>query len=42
MITTDSPTAELKIDEAGEYRVYVYVSDGTGFVSTVNSPVLVR
>lgn len=42
VITTDSPTAELKIDEAGEYRVYVYVSDGTGFVSTVNSPVLVR
>ena len=41
VITTDSPTAELKIDEAGEYRVYVYVSDGTGFVSTVNSPVLV-
>lgn len=42
VVTTDSPKAELRIDEAGEYRVYVYVSDGTGFVSTVNSPVQVR
>jgi hypothetical protein len=34
--------AEIKIDQAGNYRVYAYVADGTGYVSTVNSPVQVK
>lgn len=42
VLTTDDPKAEFRIDESGEYRVYVYVLDGTGFVSTANSPVQVR
>lgn len=42
VVVTDVPMAELSISEAGEYRVYVYVSDGTGFVSTVNSPIQIK
>lgn len=39
VVVTDKPYTELKIDEAGNYRVYVYVLDGTGYVSTANSPI---
>ena len=42
VFTTSEPMAEIKIDKAGNYRVYVYVADGTGYVSTVNSPVQVK
>ena len=42
VFTTTAPTAEIKISEAGNYRVYAYVKDGTGYVSTVNSPVQVK
>lgn len=39
VITTDTPQAEFTITEPGNYRVYVYVLDGTGYASTVNSPI---
>lgn len=42
VFTTDSPTAEITIKEKGNFRVYAYVKDGTGYVSTVNSPVQVQ
>jgi hypothetical protein len=42
VFTTSEPVADITIDEEGNYRVYAYVADGTGFVSTVNSPVQVQ
>ena len=42
VITTNEPVAEITINEEGNFRVYAYVADGTGFVSTVNSPVQVQ
>ena len=36
--TTQNPELELSIAEAGFYRLYVYVLDGTGFASTANIP----
>lgn len=42
VITTTEPIAEITIDEEGNFRVYAYVADGTGFVSTVNSPIQVQ
>lgn len=42
VITTTEPVAEITINEEGNFRVYAYVADGTGFVSTVNSPVQVQ
>lgn len=38
VMITDSNTCETAIDIPGEYRLYVYVLDNTGFVSTVNIP----
>lgn len=35
---TDTPVYETTVDIPGEYRLYVYVLDHTGFVSTVNVP----
>ena len=42
VFTTTSPMAEITINDRGNYRVYAYVKDGTGFVSTVNSPVQIK
>lgn len=42
VITTTEPRAEFTIDEAGNYRVYVYVLDGTGYASTINCPVRIN
>ena len=42
VFTTSEPVADITIDEEGNFRVYAYVSDGKGFVSTVNSPVQVQ
>ena len=42
VITTNEPVAEITINEEGNFRVYAYVADGTGFVSTVNSPIQVQ
>lgn len=42
VFTTNVPTAQITINDAGNYRVYAYVKDGTGYVSTVNSPVQVK
>lgn len=36
--TTDKNTYQTSIKEAGNYRLYVYVLDNTGFVSTANVP----
>lgn len=36
--TTDTDMHEIVVDESGEYRLYVYILDNTGFVSTVNVP----
>ncbi len=36
--TTEVNTYETVLDTPGEYRLYVYVMDNTGFVSTVNIP----
>jgi len=40
--TTDVNTLKTAINEAGEYRLYVYILDGTGFVSTANAPFQVQ
>ena len=37
-VTTSEPELELTLDEAGNYRLYCYVLDGTGYVSTANVP----
>ena len=42
VIISDTNQIELAIKEAGKYRVYIYVSDNTGFVATANIPVLVQ
>ena len=39
VVTTDTPQAEFSITEPGNYRVYVYVLDGTGYASTANCPI---
>ena len=38
VVTTAVPSLATRVDEAGEYRLYVYVLDGTGYVSTANIP----
>ena len=40
--TTSDNTLKTVINEPGEYRFYVYVLDGTGFVSTANAPFQVQ
>lgn len=40
--TTDVNKVSLDIDDAGYYRLYVYVLDGTGFVATANIPFAVE
>lgn len=38
VVTSDANTYEVTLNTPGEYRLYVYVLDNTGFVSTVNVP----
>lgn len=38
VIETDKPEIEFSLKQSGNYRLYVYVKDNTGFVSTVNIP----
>lgn len=38
VMTSDQNLYEGTVSEPGEYRLYVYVLDNTGFVSTVNIP----
>ncbi len=38
VMTTDANSLALSIAESGNYRLYVYVLDNTGFVSTANIP----
>lgn len=38
VMTSDKNLYEGTVSEPGEYRLYVYVLDNTGFVSTVNVP----
>lgn len=38
VMTSDKNVYEGAVSEPGEYRLYVYVLDNTGFVSTVNIP----
>ena len=40
--TTSINSLKSSISESGEYRLYVYILDGTGFVSTANAPFLVQ
>ena len=40
--TTSVNTLKTSIAETGEYRLYVYILDGTGFVSTANAPFQVQ
>ena len=40
--TTSVNTLKTSIKEPGNYRLYVYVSDFTGFVSTANAPFQVQ
>ncbi|MDR2040276.1 MAG: beta-galactosidase [Bacteroidales bacterium] len=42
VVTTEVDQVELRIKEEGNYRLYVYVLDGTGFVATVNAPFQVK
>jgi len=38
VVTTSEPVLSLTLNQAGNYRLYCYILDGTGFVSTVNVP----
>ncbi len=38
VITTDQNRVETAVKEVGNYRLFVYVLDNTGFASTVNIP----
>lgn len=38
VVTLDTNEYEGTVNEPGEYRLYVYVLDNTGFVSTINVP----
>ena len=38
VITTDVNELQTSLEESGNYRIYVYVLDNTGFVSTANVP----
>ena len=40
--TTNVNTLKTSIEEPGNYRLYVYVLDNTGFVSTANAPLQVQ
>ncbi|WP_262494099.1 hypothetical protein [Massilibacteroides vaginae] len=42
MQTTNVNKLNISIDDPGEYRIYVYVLDGTGFASTANVPFQVQ
>lgn len=42
VVTTDVNTYTTKIKEPGNYRLYVYILDNTGFVSTANIPFQVK
>ena len=42
VITTDTNSCTFSISEPGQYRVYIYVLDNTGFASTANVPVLIQ
>lgn len=39
VFVSDSPTQHFTVTEAGNYRVYVYVLDKSGYVSTANIPI---
>jgi hypothetical protein len=38
VITTKKAICTSSVSELGNYRLYVYISDNTGFVSTANVP----
>ena len=38
VITTKKPVCTSSVSEPGNYRLFVYISDNTGFVSTANVP----
>lgn len=40
--TTDRPELDLTISEPGNYRVYIYALDGTGYASSTNLPIRIR
>jgi hypothetical protein len=40
--TTNVNTLRTSVREPGNYRLYVYILDGTGFVSTANAPFQVQ
>ena len=42
VISTNTNTCTFTINDAGKFRVYIYVLDNTGFVSTANIPVLIE
>ena len=42
VVTTDAPELELKVKEPGNYRLYCYILDGTGFCATINVPYQVK
>ena len=43
VVETDTPTVSLSgIPSKGKYRVFVYITDGTGYMTDANIPVLVE
>lgn len=42
IVKTENPEATLSIPQTGTYRVFVYILDGTGYMSTANIPILVE
>lgn len=42
VVVTEKPVAKFFLSEPGAYRLYAYIKDNTGFVSTVNIPFYVK
>ena len=42
VVTADENSRSFTIKDAGNYRVYIYVLDNTGFVSTANIPIQIQ
>lgn len=42
VVTTETNSCNFIVTESGNYRLYIYILDNTGFVATVNIPFMVK